>query len=479
VTLPSLSERKTKIVCTIGPTTSSEEQLRALIQAGMNVARLNFSHGSHAEHGQVIVHIRHLAAELGVAVAILQDLAGPKVRIGKFAEGAIELQAGDPFTLTIRATEGNQREVAVSYPRLPQEVNVGDTLLLADGAIELQAWRVTDEDILCQVTVGGNLSNHKGVNLPSGLFGLPIFGDKDLQDLRFGVEQGVDYIGLSFVRTAEDVRLAKHEVAKLGASVPIIAKIETQAALEHFDEILTEADGIMVARGDLSIETAFTRIPVVQKYLIARANHQAKPVITATQMLLSMVHASRPTRAEVADVANAVFDGSDAVMLSEETSVGDHPVTVVRTMAAIAAEAERARLRVVLQEETGDYMAPAADAPLPTEIDTIAQAACQIATRLQVEAIGTVTLSGFTARFVAKYRPPQPILAATPDAETYRRLALVRGVMPILLPETAQTREEMMHEAGAIMRELGWQSKKVVLVSSTGKERHLLTTDVL
>jgi pyruvate kinase len=474
-----VSERKTKIVCTIGPASSSEKQLRALIQAGMNVARLNFSHGSHAGHGQVIAALRRLAAELGVAVAILQDLAGPKVRIGRFAGGAIELQAGHPFTLTTRAIAGNHREVAVSYPHLPQEVNVGDRLLLADGAIELQAQRVTDADILCQVVVGGTLSDHKGVNLPSGLFGVPVLDQKDRQDLRFGIEQGVDYIGLSFVRTAEDVRLAKDEMANLGTDVPIIAKIETQAALERFDEILAEADGIMVARGDLSIETAFTRIPVVQKHLIARANQQAKPVITATQMLLSMVHASRPTRAEVADVANAVFDGSDAVMLSEETSVGAHPVTVVRTMAAIAAEAERARLRVVLQADTGEYLAPAAETPIPTATDTMAQAACQIATRLQVEAIGTITLSGFTARFVAKYRPPQPILAATPHVETYRRLALVRGVMPLLLPEIAPTREDMMQAAAAVAREHGWQGKKVVLLTRIEEERYLLSTNVL
>jgi pyruvate kinase len=479
VTRLSSSERKTKIVCTIGPATSSEPELRALLQAGMNVARLNFSHGSHAEHGLLIARIRHLASELGVTVAILQDLAGPKVRIGTFAEATVTLRAGDLFTLTTRAVEGNRHEVSVSYPCLPQEVKAGDRVLLADGRIELHVQQVTEEDILCQVTVGGSLSDRKGVNCPSGLFGLPIFRDEDLHDLRFGVEQAVDYVGLSFVRTADDVRTAKREVAKLGGDVPIIAKIETEAAVRHFDEILTEADGIMVARGDLAIETPFARVPVVQKLLIAKANQQGKPVITATQMLFSMVHAPHPTRAEVADVANAILDGSDAVMLSEETAVGEHPATAVRTMAAIAAGTERAGLQGTLQQGRGGHPAREADPAVPTGTDAMAQAACQVADRLQVEAIATVTLTGLTARFVAKYRPPQPILAATPRPETYRRLALIRGVIPVLLPGTARSRYEMMRAAEVVVRERGWQGKRAVIVSSTAADRHLLTTDVL
>ncbi len=454
--------QKTKIVCTIGPATAAEEQLRALIVAGMDVARLNFSHGSHEEHGQVIARIRRLAGELKTAVAILQDLAGPKVRIGSFATGTVEVRAGDRFTLTTRPIEGSQHEVSVSYPLLPREVKRGDTLLLADGTIELEVEQVVGDDIVCRVVVGGVLSGRKGVNCPSGLFGLPILREKDLDDLRFGLEQGVDYLGVSFVRTVEDVHTARQEVRRLGGSIPIIAKIETQAALHHFDDILAEADGIMIARGDLSIETPFARVPIVQKQLIAKANRRAKPVITATQMLYSMVESPRPTRAEVTDVANAVIDGSDAVMLSDETTVGRYPICAVQTMAAIIADTESARLRVTaLREEEQE------NSPLPTEEEALAQAAGQLAAQLGAEAIVTLTVDGGTARYVAKYRPLQPILAATPRPDTYRRLALVRGVVPLLLPAAAQTTEEMIRAARAVARECGWQGRKAVFVSNT------------
>ena len=464
--------RKSKIVCTIGPASQSEQQLQALLQAGMNVVRLNFSHGSQEEHGTVIAHVRHLATQLGLAVSILQDLAGPKVRIGSFANGAVEVKAGEPFTLTTRKIEGNQYEVSVSYPCLPQEVKPGDVLLLADGAVELVVQKVEAEDIFCRVIVGGRLSAHKGVNCPSGLFHLPILGEKDLQDLQFGLAQDVDYIGLSFVRTAADVQTAKAEIAKHGKNVPVIAKIETHAALAHFDDILAAADGIMIARGDLGIETPFARIPVVQKRLIATANQQAKPVITATHMLRSMVESPRPTRAEVADVANAVIDGSDALMLSEETAVGQYPVRVVQTMAAIAIETEQAGLRIATREEEESRR-------LPFEAEAVARAACRIAAGLGAEAIATVTLTGFTARLVAKYRPSQPILAATPRVETYRQLALVRGVFPLLLPAEAPTRAEMIETTKGVMREQGFQGKTVVMISSNAPEQNLLTTNVL
>ncbi len=470
------SARKTKIVCTIGPATASEERLSALIREGMNVARLNFSHGTHDEHGRVIERIRRLSGGLDLPVAILLDLAGPKVRVGSFEGGLVELKAGETFTLTTRAIEGNAREASVSYPGLPDEVRAGDTLLLADGTIELRAERVTERDIVSRVMVGGALSSHKGVNCPSGLFGLPILREKDLDDLRFGIERGVDYIGLSFVRTAEDVRTARDAITKTGGSAPVIAKIETSAALQNFDSILIEADGVMVARGDLGIETPFSRVPMVQKRLIASANIHAKPVITATQMLYSMVHAPRLTRAEVADVANAVIDGTDAVMLSEETTIGDYPVESVRTIATIARDAERSVPAAVERRwQRGNEALPAA----ATGTDTLAEAACRIAARLQVDAIGTVTESGWTARFVAKYRPQQPILAMSPRVRTCRALALVRGVTPLQLPEEARTREEMMTAAEKIVRRSGWQGKRAVIVSSTSDDRHYLMTTSL
>jgi pyruvate kinase len=461
-TIPSGTDRKTKIVCTIGPATSSEDQLRAMIQAGMNVARLNFSHGSHEDHGHVIERIRRIADELGVAIAILQDLAGPKIRVGTFAGGQpVELECGAPFTLTTRPIEGNEREVSVSYSGLPGEVKAGDNLLLADGSIQLTVQEVSGEDIRCKVVVAGTLSERKGVNVPSGLYGLPIFRDKDLRDLEFGVKSGVDYVGVSFVRTAADVRTAREAITEHGGDQPIIAKIETQAALEHFDEILVEANGIMIARGDLSIETLFARVPIVQKELIAKANAQAKPVITATQMLFSMVEAPYPTRAEVADVANAVMDGSDAVMLSDETTIGKYPIRSVETMAAIATTTE--------QSSVGSNPGPRHDddrlRPFASQTEAFSLAACELATRLQVGLIATITVEGRTARYVAKYRPKQPILAVTPRQPTHRRLALVRGVTPFRLPSDLRNRQEMTGVAHEVLATAGVRGKEVIFVA--------------
>lgn len=286
----------------------------------MDVARLNFSHGDREQHGAALARVRRLAERLGVPVAILQDLAGPKVRIGMFAEGWVELESGRPFTLTTRPVEGSRDRVSVSYEGLPREVAPGDALLLADGTIELLVELVTEDEIRCRVIIGGRLGSRKNINVPAGLKEISIPSQKDLDDLRFGVEQNIDYLGLSFVRSADDVRAVRARVDALAGRVPLIAKIETRAALQSFDEILDVADGIMIARGDLSIETPFARVPIVQKRLIAQANRRGKPVIAATHMLFSMVSAPHPTRAEVADVANAILDGSDAVMLSEETA---------------------------------------------------------------------------------------------------------------------------------------------------------------
>jgi len=451
-------DRRTKIVATIGPASSTEERLRALLEVGMDVARLNFSHGTPEEHLETIRRLRRLAEERQAPVAILQDLAGPKVRIGAFAAGTAELHAGAPFTLTTRAIVGSAEAVSVSYAGLPEAVAPGDRLLLADGTIELLVREVERSEIRCIVVTGGTLSARKGVNVPSGLPGLPILGEKDLRDLRFGVEHGVEYVGLSFVRTAEDVRTAKREVARLGGDTPVIAKIETRSALDHVSEILAEADGVMVARGDLSIETAFTRVPIVQKAVIAEANRRAKPAITATQMLYSMVESPTPTRAEVADVANAIVDGSDAVMLSEETAVGRHPVRVVQTMAAIAAETDRAGLW------PAERSIDAAGSPR-TEHEAVVEAACRLATRLDVAVIATITRDGETARLAAKYRPRQPILAVTPEPPTFHRLALVRGVVPVLLSTSGETPDAMVGAARAVAQEYGWGGRPGVFVA--------------
>lgn len=449
--------RRTKIVCTLGPASTAEETIRGMVGAGMNVARLNFSHGTHDEHARAIERVRAVSESLGCPVAILQDLAGPKVRVGAFDDGSIELVQGKLFVLTTRAVVGTEHEVSVSYDRLPDEVRPGSSLLLADGSIALEVVEVSGPDVRCRVVVGGTLSSHKGVNVPSGLFGLPILREKDLADLRFGVERGVDYVGLSFVRTVEDVKVAKREIASHG-DVPVIAKIETSAALGNFDGVLSEADGIMIARGDLSIETPFARVPMVQKDLIARARRVAKPAITATQMLFSMVTAAYPTRAEVADVANAVLDGSDAVMLSDETTVGCHPVRAVETMASIIRETESGEPRRRDFEPEGEDGAVAED-------DALARGACELARRVDADVIATLTETGRTAQLVAKHRPHRPILAATYRAETYRRLALVRGVTPFVLPPEARTRDEMISVAQATLHERGWRGKRAVFVA--------------
>jgi pyruvate kinase len=462
-----MGQRRTKIVCTIGPATASEAQLQALVEAGMNVARLNFSHGDRDQHAAVLARLRAIADRLAVPVAVLQDLAGPKVRIGLFAEGAVELAAGQTFTLTTRSVEGSQDRVSVSYPGLPGEVRPGDALLLADGSIELRVERVGADTIECRVTVGGRLGSRKGINVPSGLAKLPILGDRDLEDLRFGVTQGVDYLGLSFVRSADDVRTARARVEALGGGVPLVAKIETAAALERFDEILEAADAIMVARGDLSIETPFARVPVVQKRLIALASRAARPVITATHMLLSMVSAPHPTRAEVADVANAVLDGSDAVMLSEETAIGAHPVRAVQVMDEVARETERAEPPAATPLD--------ADGPPPASAeDAVVEAACRLAARLPAAVIVTVTHSGETARLAARHRPAQPILAAASAVEVYRRLALVRGVTPLLVPAPADDLAATLQTVRRAVQPQGWAGRPAVFIA-----RERVWTDVM
>jgi pyruvate kinase len=462
-----MEQRRTKIVCTIGPATASEPRLRALIESGMNVARLNFSHGERGHHAAVIARIRMLADRLGVAVAILQDLAGPKVRIGTLAGEWIDLEPDRPFTLTTHPVEGSVERVSVSYAGLPAEVQPGDALLVADGTIELRVEHVTADEIRCRVIIGGRLGSRKGINVPSGLEKLPILGDKDVEDLRLGVAHGIEYLALSFVRTAADVREVRARMQALGGRIPLIAKIETRAALEHFDDILAAADGIMIARGDLSIETPFARVPVVQKRLIAQANRHAKPAITATQMLFSMVSATHPTRAEVADVANAIIDGSDAVMLSEETAIGEDPVRAVQVMAAIALETERAALHAA-PPHRADGEPPASDE------EAMVQAACQLAARLPAAVIVTVTHGGETARLAARYRPAQPILAPTAAPEVYRRLALVRDVTPLLLPESADDLEATLAGVRRAARHLGWEGKTAVFVA-----RDRLWRDVL
>jgi pyruvate kinase len=323
--------RRTKIVCTIGPATDTPEMLAALMDAGMNVARLNFSHGTLDEHGQRINRIREIAHRKKLPVAILQDLSGPKLRTGLMAAPVV-LKSGDIFILTNREVPGDAQAVSVTYPDLPIQVKVGETILLADGAIQLQVIDKNKTDLRCRVIDGGVLDSHKGINLPQSSLAIPALTEKDRADLEFGLETGVDFVALSFVRKPSDIQLVKEVMQTRNCSVPIIAKIEKHEALEKIDAIIAAADGIMVARGDLAVETPLERVPLVQKSLIKKCNSVGKPVITATQMLISMVEEPRPTRAEANDVANAVLDGTDAVMLSEESTIGKYPVRAVQVM---------------------------------------------------------------------------------------------------------------------------------------------------
>ncbi|MBN2417101.1 pyruvate kinase [bacterium] len=423
--------RKTKIVCTIGPATRSAEAIMKLIAAGMNVARLNFSHEDHAAHLKVIRTIRDCSEKIDQPVAILQDLAGPKIRTGTFENGPVTLEFGQKFTLTGRKVAGNSERVGLTYKDLARDVSPRDTLLLADGTIELIVESVSGLDINCKVVVGGTLSSHKGINLPDKSINAPILNSKDRKDLKFGLEHGVDFVALSFVRNPDDIREAREIINESGHPAELIAKIEKHEALENIDRIIDAVDGLMVARGDLGVEIPIEDVPRVQKMLINKANHAGKPVITATQMLKSMVDNPRPTRSEVTDIANAILDGSDAVMLSEETAIGDYPIEAVMIMSKIAERADD--LFPNLQ-----WLSKFEKQSLSTE-EAVAYSACQIAARIGAAAITSSTKSGSTTRNVAKYRPSQPILAMTPDMRTCRRLCLVWGAIPFLIDETDNT----------------------------------------
>jgi len=431
--------RRTKIVCTIGPVTDSEEMLGQLIEAGMNVARLNFSHGTHDEHLQTLRRIRNVAEKKGQPIAILQDLAGPKLRVGKFKKEPVILKAGQTFTLTIDDVPGDETRAAVSIPELTNDVKPGDRILLADGSIELLVEKTDAKNVICKVKVGGPLSSHKGVNLPGISLSVKAFTDKDRADLEFGLEHGVDYVAMSFVRRKEDILEVKEIMESKSQRVPIVAKIEKYEALENISEIIEAADGIMVARGDLAVETALERVPLAQKMIIKLCNEASKPVITATQMLKSMVDNPRPTRAEANDVANAVLDGTDAVMLSEETTVGNYPIEAVKTMANIIEVTESSKVAELnrRRRETSEVTGIA---------QAVSHASYQMARDLNAAVIITPTQSGGTARMVSSFRPSQPIIAFSPIPEVVRRLNLVWGVYPIV-SGTFQNTDEMMEEA--------------------------------
>ncbi|HEU0028879.1 MAG TPA: pyruvate kinase [Ktedonobacterales bacterium] len=434
--------RRTRIICTLGPASRSDERIEALARAGMDVARLNFSHGSQDEHAETIARVRRVEERLGRPIAILQDLQGPKIRTGELERHTpVTLRDGQPFTITTRAITGDSNAVSTTYNALPGDVNPGDRILLSDGAIELRVREVSGEDVRTEVIHGGALAEHQGINLPGVAVSAPALTEKDRADLAFGVRHRVDFIALSFVRRSEDVRTAKALIAEEMASqppaerpraprglhpsayaaeatIPLIAKLEKPEAIANLDSILLAADGVMVARGDLGVEMPLEQVPLLQKKIIQRANTMGLPVITATQMLESMVNHSRPTRAEASDVANAILDGSDAVMLSAETATGAYPVETVEVMARIALQAESACPRTRPSERRGD---PA---------QAVASAGYTLAREAGAKLIAVFTRTGASAQLMSKERPAMPIVAFTPFQSVYRRLALWWGVTP-------------------------------------------------
>lgn len=418
--------RKTKIVCTLGPATNDVEIMKQLIHNGMDAARINFSHGTYETHAETIAKLKQAREGLNAPIPLILDTKGPEIRVKTFKEDKVRLEEDATFTLTTREVEGDVNIVSVTYADLPKDVHRGSRILIDDGLIELKVEDITETDVVCKVVNGGVVKSRKGVNLPGVEVNLPSLMEKDIEDLKFGVENGFDIVAASFIRSAEDVLKIRRVLEENGGGqMHIISKIENQQGVENIDKILEASDGIMVARGDLGVEIPPEEVPLVQKILIAKANRIGKPVITATQMLESMVHSPRPTRAEANDVANAIFDGSDAIMLSGETAAGAYPLEAVATMARIALKAESAV----------DYAAKLANTTEPARVNitnAISMAACATAAELKTAAITTVTKSGFTARMISRYRPACPLIASTSDETVWRQMNLIWGCKPML-----------------------------------------------
>ena len=421
--------RRAKIVCTLGPSSNTTAKIKSLIQSGMNVARLNFSHGTHDQHRELIKKIRLVSDQMQKPIAILQDLQGPKIRVLTFDRGSINLRKGDSFTLTTRKIIGNKEIVSVSYPSLARDVKVGSTILLNDGLISLKVEKIEKRDVICRVIYGGTLSDHKGLNLPDNILSVSALTDKDLKDLDFGLKMNVDYVALSFVQNAKDILQLKKLIASAGKDMPVIAKIEKPQAVDSIDEIAEQADAIMVARGDLGVELSAEQVPPIQKRIIQICNMKGIPVITATQMLESMIQNPRPTRAEASDVANAILDGSDAVMLSAETASGKFPVKAVQTMQRIISliEKKSPQINWEIRRRPREKL---------TDISsTIGFTACQAADLIDAAMIICPTLTGSTARMIARYRPRQPLIAITHSKSSLQRLNLIWGIVPYSVHE--------------------------------------------
>jgi len=448
-------QKKTKIVCTIGPATESKEMLEKLVNAGMNVMRLNFSHGDFKEHQGRVDELRAVMEKTGKRVAIMQDLGGPKIRIGDFANGLITLKEGQTFTLTTDKIVGDENRVSVNYPLLPKEVKVGGFILLHDGKKKLEITDIKGNDVICKVLVGGEIKSKRGVNLPGAYLSISSITEKDRKDLEFGLKNKVDYIALSFVRRPSDIIELREILAKAKSKAQIIAKIETPEALENIDEILDLTDAIMVARGDLAIEIPAEDVPLAQKMLIQKCNELGKPVITATQMLESMIKSPVPTRAEVSDVANAIIDGTDAVMLSEETTLGDFPVEAVSVMTRVAKRIEKEFSSHHMMEEYENKNGVT---------DAVSSAVVKAAVEVDAKFIVALTMSGFSARMIARYRPTQPILALTPNEKDANKMTLAYGCYPIVIEKFKDMTDVMgMVRQFALKHKLAAKGDRIVI----------------
>ncbi|GAB2875973.1 pyruvate kinase [Streptomyces mayteni] len=451
--------RRSKIVCTLGPAVDSFEKLKALIEAGMNVARFNFSHGSHEEHEERYHRVRKASEETGVAVGVLADLQGPKIRLETFANGPVELQRGDEFTITTEDVPGDRSICGTTYKGLPGDVAKGEAILINDGNVSLQVTEVDGPRVKTIVIEGGVISDHKGINLPGVAVNVPALSEKDVEDLEFALRLGADMVALSFVRNAEDVRDVHRVMDRVGRRVPVIAKVEKPQAVDNMEEVVLAFDGVMVARGDLAVEYPLEKVPMVQKRLIELCRRNAKPVIVATQMMESMITNSRPTRAEASDVANAILDGADAVMLSAESSVGRYPVETVKTMSKIVVAAEGELLSRGLQ--------PLVPGKKPrTQGGSVARAACEIADFLDARALVAFTKSGDTARRLSRYRATQPILAFTSEPSTRNQLTLSWGVETTVVPHVNHT-DEMVELCDAELSRLNrYQAGDTMIITA-------------
>ncbi len=453
-----IPHKKTKIVATIGPASESEEVMTKLVLAGMNVARQNFSHGDYAEHLNRIIIARKISEKLKLPIAVLQDLSGPKIRIGDFKEGQVTLVPGKMLILSTEPCEGTESKVFINYPTLHKELKKESIVFLNDGKVKLEVEKIEGKNIICKILVGGAIKGKRGVNLPGAYLKISCLTDKDREDLKFGIKHDVDFMALSFVRKASDVIELKQILEKAKADISVIAKIETPEAVENIDAIIKEADGIMVARGDLAVEVPAEEVPIIQKMIIRKCNAAGKPVITATQMMASMVSSSVPTRAEVNDVANAILDGTDAVMLSEETTLGDHPEKVVSMMSKIAMHTEK---HYPYEEHLRRNHLSNKDIT-----DSISNAAANLAHELDAKAIAALTVSGYTAKKISRYRPKQPIIVITPTKKVYNRSALKFNCYPILT-QMLEGVTDSMEKASKLSQEAGFAKKgdKIIVLA--------------